>query len=156
MPTKLTVERILKKAIQRERESQHLYRRLGHKVKDKAAKDALRQLVSEEMEHEDVLRKYLAGKLEGGALSKSQVLDYKIAEYFEQPKITPEMRLKDIFLLAANREKASHEFYLSLAALHPKGEVKRLLERLASEELGHKQKMEFLYTETAFPQTDGG
>jgi len=28
--------------------------------------------------------------------------------------------------------------------------------KLASQELEHKQKAEFLYTEVAFPQTDGG
>jgi len=34
------------------------------------------------------------------------------------------MKLKDVLLLAANREKASHDFYLSLAQIHPDGEVK--------------------------------
>ncbi len=34
--------------------------------------------------------------------------------------------------------------------------VKSLLERLASQELEHKQRVEFLYTEVAFPQTNGG
>lgn len=33
-------------------------------------------------------------------------------------------------------------------------EVKRLLERLASQEREHKQRIEFLYTEVAFPQTN--
>ena len=66
------------------------------------------------------------------------------------------MKLKDVFLLAASREKASHEFYLSLAQIHPVGEVKRLVEGLAAQELEHKQRVEFLYTEVAFPQTDGG
>jgi len=66
------------------------------------------------------------------------------------------MKLKDVFLLAANREKASHEFYLSLARIHSTGEVKRLIERLAAQELEHKQRVEFLYTEVAFPQTNGG
>ena len=51
---------------------------------------------------------------------------------------------------------ASHEFYLSLAEIHPAGEIKRLLEELVAQELGHKQRVEFLYTEVAFPQTDGG
>ena len=74
----------------------------------------------------------------------------------EQPQLSLEMKLKDVFLLAANREKASHEFYLSLAQIHPDGEVKRLIEELATQELDHKQKVEFLYTEVAFPQTDGG
>jgi rubrerythrin len=31
-----------------------------------------------------------------------------------------------------------------------------LLEDLAAQELEHKQKVEFLFTEVAFPQTDGG
>jgi rubrerythrin len=154
--TPLTVERVLKKAIQKEIESQHLYRDLSQRTTDEAAKDALRQLTQEEQGHENLLRKYLRGELKEGALEKEQVLDYKIAEYFEQPEISPGMKLKDIFLLAANREKASHELYLSLAGVHPSGPVKRLLEQLASQELEHKQKVEFLYTETAFPQTDGG
>jgi len=46
--------------------------------------------------------------------------------------------------------------YLGLAQIHPAGEVKKLLEELAVQELEHKQKMEFLYSEVAFPQTDGG
>jgi rubrerythrin len=66
------------------------------------------------------------------------------------------MKLKDVFLLAANREKASHEFYLGLAQIHPDGGVKQLIEKLAAQELEHKQRVEFLYTEVAFPQTDGG
>jgi rubrerythrin len=66
------------------------------------------------------------------------------------------MKLKDIFLFAAAREKASHEFYLSLAQIHPSGEVKRLLGELAAQELEHKQRVESLYTQVAFPQTDGG
>ena len=74
----------------------------------------------------------------------------------EQPQLALEMNLKDVFLLAANREKASHDFYLSLAQIHPDGKVKRLIEELAMQELGHKKKVEFLYTEVAFPQTNGG
>ena len=156
MVTQLTVQSILEKAIQKEIESQHLYRDLSQKMTDEAAKDAFRQLSREEQGHEKLLQKYLRGELREGALKREQVLDYKIAEHLEQPEISPGMKLKDVFLLAANREKASHEFYLSLAGVHPSGEVKRLLEQLASQELEHKQRVEFLYTETAFPQTDGG
>ncbi|HEY78007.1 MAG TPA: hypothetical protein G4O09_02730, partial [Dehalococcoidia bacterium] len=90
------------------------------------------------------------------ALSGGQTVDYKITEHLEQPKIYPEMHLKDIFLLAASREKASHELYLGLAEIHPEGQVRKLLEELAAQELEHKQQLEFLYTEVAFPQTDGG
>jgi len=76
--------------------------------------------------------------------------------YSDQAEISSDMKLKDIFILAANREKASHEFYLGLAQIHPAGEVRRLIERLAAQELAHKERVEFLYTEVAFPQTNGG
>ncbi len=59
-------------------------------------------------------------------------------------------------MLAANREKVAHEFYMGLAGEHPSGQVKQLLEELALQELEHKQKVEYLYSEVAFPQTAGG
>jgi rubrerythrin len=156
MAEQLTLENVLTKAIEREIESQRLYQDLSQKMTDEAARVAFQKLSQEEQEHEDLLRKYLRGELGGGALKKEHVLDYKIAEHLEQPELASGMELKDVFLLAANREKASHDFYLSLAEAHPAGEVRGLLEQLAAQELRHKQRVEFLYTEVAFPQTDGG
>jgi len=156
MVTQLTLEEVLQKAIQKEIESQHLYSDLSQKITDEATRDAFQELSRQEHEHQELLEQYLRGELKGGTLSRGQVIDYKIAERLDQPAISPDMKLKDVFLLAANREKVSHEFYLSLGQIHPAGEVKRLFEELASQELEHKQKAEFLYTEVAFPQTDGG
>jgi rubrerythrin len=156
MAYQLTVRNVLEKAIQKEIESQQLYRHLSEKMTDKAAQDAFRQLARQEQGHQQLVEQYLHGELKGGMLNEGQVVDYKIAEHLEQPQLSLEMKLKDVFLLAANREKASHEFYLSLAQIHPDGEAKRLIEQLATQELDHKQKVEFLYTEVAFPQTNGG
>jgi len=156
MATQLTLNEVLDKAIQKEVESQLLYSDLGQKMDDQAAKDAFQELGRQEQRHQNLLEKYSRGELKGGMLSRGQVVDYKIAEHLDQAEISPDMKLPDVFLLAANREKASHEFYLSLAQIHPAGEVKRLLEELASQELEHKHRVEFLYTEVAFPQTDGG
>lgn len=156
MVTQLTLKDVLPKAIQKEIESQHLYRDLSYKMTDEAPRDAFQELARHEEGHQQLLERYLRGELKGGMLNEGQVVDYKIAEHLEQPQLSLEMKLKDVFLLAANREKASHEFYLSLAQIHPDGEVKRLIEELATQELDHKQKVEFLYTEVAFPQTDGG
>lgn len=156
MVTKFTVNRILEIAIQKEIESQHLYNELSQKVTNDTAKDTIQQLSQQEQRHQNVLEQYRQGKLKGGILGGGQVIDYKIAEHFDQPEISPDMQLKDVFLLAANREMHSHDLYRALAGLHPAGEMKKLLEELASQELEHKRKMEFLYTEMAFPQTDGG
>jgi len=52
--------------------------------------------------------------------------------------------------------KNTYNFYTELAGLHPGGETKKMLLKIANEELKHKEKMEYLYANTAFPQTAGG
>lgn len=155
MAAQLTLDKVLEGAIKKEIEAQRLYTELSQKVKESAARDALEALSRAEEGHQQKLEQYRAGKLKG-SLSKDQVVDYKIAELVGGPDMSPNMDLKDAFLFAANREKASHELYLNLAIIHPDGDVKSLLTQLANEELGHKQKVENLYTQVAFPQTDGG
>jgi len=152
----MTLEKVLRKAIQKEIASWLLYNDLSRKMTQETAREAFRKLAEQEKGHQKLLEQYQRGEIKEGALSRAQAVDYRISEYLEQPKIYPDMNLKDIFLLAAKREKASHELYLSLAEIHPEGEVRKLLEELAAQELEHKQQLEFLYTEVAFPQTDGG
>jgi rubrerythrin len=106
--------------------------------------------------HQHILEDYLHGKLKEGAINTEIIVDYKIAEYLDQPEVSPTMEIKEVFLLAANKEKASHDLYVGLSAIHPNGTVKHLLDNLASQELEHKNRIETLYTEVAFPQTDGG
>ena len=156
MATQFTLKDILENAIRKEIDSQLLYTSLSQRVEDEAAKDAFQELVGQEKGHQELLERYLHGEIKEGALSYEQIIDYKIAEQLDQPEIAPDMKLKDVFLLAADLEALAHEFYLSLAVIHPAGEVKGLLEGLADQELKHKQRVEFLYTEVAFPQTDGG
>jgi len=156
MATRLTLREVLERAIKKEIESRLLYMGLSQKVNDQTAKDAFQKLAQQEQGHQDLLEEYQRGELKEGALSSEHPVDFKIAEQLDQPETSPDMKLKDTFLLAANREKASHEFYLTLAHIHPDGEVKKLLQGLATQELEHKQRVEFLYTQVAFPQTNGG
>ncbi len=125
-------------------------------MKNPASKDAFQTLAEQEEVHQHILEDYLHGKLKEGALNTGIIMDYKIAECLDQPDISPTMEIKDVFLLAANKEKASHDLYAGLSAIHPNGTVKHLLENLASQELEHKNRIETIYTEVAFPQTDGG
>ena len=156
MAIQFTLDEILGKAIQKEIGSRLLYDDLSQKMKDQVAKDAFRELARQEQGHQNLLEQYQRGELGTEVLCREQAVDYKIAEHLDQPEISPDMQLKDVFLLAANREMHSHELYLALAGIHSPGEAKRMFEELASQELEHKHRVEFLYTEVAFPQTDGG
>jgi rubrerythrin len=66
MAAQLTLENVLKKAIEKEIESQRLYRDLSQKMKNRVAKNAFRQLSQEEQGHENLLRKYLGDGFKGG------------------------------------------------------------------------------------------
>jgi rubrerythrin len=151
-----TIEDLLKMAIQREIASQYLYKKLVERVTHSGTQYVLGLLIQQEKEHQLILEKYLQGNFQSGVLDLTHTVDYHIAENFDQPEINTEMDLPVVFLLAANREKEAHEFYQRIAGMHPPGGPRALLEKLANEELGHKQNVEQMYTEVAFPQTDGG
>lgn len=156
MKTQLTIDEVLRKAIDKEVEAQRLYADLQKKMNDNTARDIFQELVQQEGGHRALLERYRQGELKEGSLRRDEVVDYRIAEHFDAPEINADMPLKDIFLLAANRELASSEFYYHLARIHPEGKVRKLIEDLGSQELMHKQRVEFLFNEVAFPQTDGG
>jgi rubrerythrin len=156
MTPQLTLNEVLEGAIQKEVFSRFLYVGLRQKMKSQASKDAFKILADQEEIHQHVLEDYLHGKTKEGALSSKQDIDYKIADCLDQPEILPTMDLKDVFLLAAKKEKASHDLYHQLAEIHPEGIIKNLLNELSVQEIEHKQRIETIYTEVAFPQTDGG
>ena len=152
----LTTEEILQRAITFEELSYNFYQRLKEVVLDAMTKDSLDFLARQELQHREFLENYLQGRLSGGMLGLKESHDARIAEAFESPEPTSELLQKDTFLIAAEKEKKSHEFYQKLAMLHPAGELRELLLKLAREELAHKEKVEYLYVNAAFPQTSGG
>ncbi|MBN1189283.1 MAG: ferritin family protein [Dehalococcoidales bacterium] len=156
MVSNLTLWEVLQAAIQKEVMSRFLYIGLRQRVKNPAAKEAFRLLADQEQSHQQVLENLLHGRLKEGALSNGLVVDHKITDCLNQPEISPTMELKEVFLVAAKKETASHDLYSNLAAIHPNGQIKHLLENLALQELEHKNSIESLYNEVAFPQTDGG
>ena len=156
MAAQLTLREVLEEAIQKEILSRFLYIGLRQRVKKQASKEAFQSLAEQEAQHQRILEDYLRGRLPEGTLNSELVVDSKIADCLDQPEITPTMDLKQVFLFAAKREKAAYDLYSELASIHSQGQARQLLENLASQELEHKTRLEALYTEVAYPQTDGG
>jgi len=147
---------ILDLAIQREQEAYNFYMHIYGYVEDQSVKDTLEFIAGEEKKHKAFLVNYREGNYGADALQMSDSVDYKIAEYLEEPEIEENMKSQDVYLIAAHRESRSHQFYTEIAGLHAEGDTKSMLLKMANEELKHKEKMEYLYTNTAFPQTSGG
>ncbi|MGQ9857833.1 MAG: ferritin family protein [Thermodesulfobacteriota bacterium] len=153
---KLEFQQVLDMAIAEEMAAHCLYRELARKVVEEPVRDTLLFLAKEELSHRDLLVAYREGRLAGQGLGMAEPVDAHLVEAMGTPEWDPGWGLKELFLAAARKEQISHEFYAELAARHPTGAVRELLLRLAKEELGHKERMEYLYANTAFPQTDGG
>jgi rubrerythrin len=143
-------------AITREEEAYWFYTDLYGKVADPTAKETLAWISEEEKKHRAFLIAYRRGIRDMGAPGMPDPVYYSIAEYIAAPEASPDMSSADVYLIASHREKQSHLFYSELAGLNPDGETKDLFMKMAQEELRHKEKMEYLYANTAFPQTAGG
>lgn len=143
-------------AIQREIEAYDFYMDLYDRVSDSTAKEALKWIAGEEKKHKEFLISYKEGKITQATLKLSEVDDQKIAEHVSAPEVKPQMDTKDVYLVAAHRELAAYTFYIEFAKLQTDAETKTLITGIANEELKHKEKVEYLYSNTAFTQTAGG
>ena len=151
-----TIAEIIDMAIQREDEAYDFYMDIHHKVQDASVKDTVEFIAKEEIKHKEFLVGYRSGNYGSNSLRMADVVDYKIAEYLEEPEIDSDSSRQDVYLIASHREARSHQFYTELAGMHADSELKTMLLKMANEELKHKEKMEYLYSNTAFPQTSGG
>ncbi len=143
-------------AIKREEEAYDFYMGIHAKVRDEATRDTIAFVADEEKKHKAFLVQYRDGGFAADAMRMSDVVFYKIAEYQEEPELKENLDSAEVFLVAAHRELRSNQFYTELAKLHPSGGTRDMLLKMANEELKHKEKMEYLYANTAFPQTSGG
>jgi len=143
---------IIAKAIQNEEDANLFYTDLSKRVKDKEAKDALKFMADEEKKHKEFLVSYRDGSFKQ-SLKMEETVDYKVAEYVDKPDIKGDLKTKDVYLIAAHRELNSHNFYKALAGKQPAGKVKDMLTTMSKEELKHKEKVEYLYSNTAFSES---
>jgi len=150
------VSDIIAIAIKREEEAYDFYLDIHAKVADPSLRQTLEFIAGEEKKHKAFLVSYRDGNLGTKALKMSDFIDYKVSEYLEEPDIDGDLKPEDVYLVASHRELRSFHFYTELANLHADGEIKEMLLKMANEELKHKEKMEYLYANAAFPQTSGG
>jgi rubrerythrin len=143
-------------AIKREEDAYTFYMALHGKVTDPSVRETIQWIAGEEQKHKAFLVNYRKGDFGASSLRLSEVAYYKIAEHQNEPEVTENMNSADVYLVASHRELRSHRFYTALANQHAAGEAREMLLTMANEELKHKEKMEYLYANTAFPQTSGG
>jgi len=149
----MTIEEILKEAIQGEVESYELYTNAATMVKADHIKDTLGQLAQEELGHKAMLENMLANpaSLRRGVkrLRSEPIQDYKVGDHLVVKPLTPDSTFQDVLIFASRKEQQSHELYRDLAEEN-EGEIRELFEAMARDELRHKDLVERWYEEVVY------
>ncbi|MCQ4575067.1 MAG: ferritin family protein [Candidatus Brocadiales bacterium] len=146
----ITVDDVIKVAIEKEENAYNLYRGMLDKINDPGAKAMVSKLAEEERSHKNALERLDLKKLQ--KLGSKKVEDLKIVEYLQDRVITDTSSLQDVLVFAMKREKEAHEFYSRFASEMPDLEVKNILEALAQEELKHKRDLEVFYDDVIYQE----
>ena len=151
----MTIEEILREAIQGEVESHQLYTDAVDLVEAEHIRTLLRELAQEELGHKVALEKMLAnpetitGQVR--AVQQATVEDYRIADHLIARPLGPDATFQDVCIFAAKKEQQSYELYSNMAA-QSEGENRDLLEAMAKDELRHKNLVEGWYEDVVYQE----
>jgi rubrerythrin len=143
-------KKILLNAIDKEVESYTFYTATAERVKDKALKTIFKELADQETMHRKTLQEYLSGSRK--VLKFDEVKDYHLSDTIESPTLTTEMKPLDGLKLAIKKEEEAKQMYEKLAQASADPEQKKIFDELSKMELGHKARLEDIYTNTAFAE----
>lgn len=134
---------IVADAIEKERAAQELYASTAAKTSDKVARTLLEALADDERRHEELLRAAQKEELEQQSIPEWG--DLHVTDHLEAEELTPDASFQEILIYAAKREENARQTYEALAQSSNDEADKRLFERLAADEKGHKYRLERLY-----------
>lgn len=140
---------LIHEAINQHELARDFYHRMAHLASHPDTRETFEYLEEEAKENKARLRQCLTPE---GCPVVPPVQDVHLAEHLKTPPVTPDMSPKDALALAIKRSQALVRFYQALAELQPPGEIRSRLEYLARAELTHKDKLEYLYDNVAFPE----
>ena len=151
----MTVEEILREAIQGEIKAHQLYTDAVDLVQVEHVKEMLRELAAEELGHKGVLEGMLANPgqvhYQVRNLQEAPIEDYRIGDHLIVKPLGPDSNFQDVCIFASRKEQQSYELYQGMAEQN-EGEIRDLLEAMAKDELRHKNLVEGWYEEVVYQE----
>jgi rubrerythrin len=139
------LDELLEIAIYKEIASQAVYIAGQGRTRDPGAKALMKELAQEELRHSELLKKLKDEGLQVQAWHREKVPDLRISEYLTGVDTLEDASLQDTLVFAMKREQQSVEFYTRMMGVMRDESAKRLCQKLATEELKHKLKLELFY-----------
>ena len=148
-----TFEAAIEMAVQMEDEGFRHYLAAIRKVKNKGAKEILRDAALDELVHKHELEKALLdGNMGGDAALNRPVptmnLDYALAK----KELTPESDTREALAYAIHLEKGSIDFYTRMSQGCAGAPMAPVFDRLLADETRHLQSLEDLYEQHFLPE----
>lgn len=143
------VSRLIKRAIDQAMGSREFYLTMAILVNHRETKETFEYLAHNEQKHINFFQNILA---EEACPFEIPTKDVHLADLLELPHVTRDLSPKEALIIAVKREEASHRFYQNLADHQPPGTVRHILEEMALIKLEHKDKLEYIYDNVAFPE----
>ncbi len=142
MPDELS--EVLDTALYKEIASQTMYEAAQQKTDDPGAKELLKDLARQEVEHAEKL-KVLKQKGLVKQWHQDEITDLKISDYLTGGDALEGAGLQDTLIFAMKREEESVDFYRKMMGMMREEAAKQLCANLINEELKHKKRLETLY-----------
>ena len=147
-----TFEAAIEMAVKMEEEGFRHYLAAIRTVKNKGAKEILRDAALDELEHKHQLEKaLLEGEMEGEGLAApvpTMNLDYVLAK----KELTRESDTREALAYAIHLEKGSIDFYTRLSQGCAGAPMAPVFQRLLADESRHLQSLEDLYEQHFLPE----
>ena len=141
-----TREAALEKAIDMETKSFEAYKDGYMKSGDKRAKDLLKEMALDELEHRYILEKAFfeetvalhdAGEKTGPSM--------KFSMLFEERPLDKNATEQDVFIFAIHEEKRAVDFYKNMSEQCGDAPMGKMYQKLQKDEEGHLSRLEELY-----------
>ena len=130
-------------AIERERDAVRFYQDLQNRVRFAERREFLASLERMEQGHIAILENLQTRDVD--EIEIPDVPDLDMSDYLVDVEITDSMSYQDILIVGMKREETAYNLYTRLAAQTPGPQIKKVFQKLASEESKHKLFFEQLY-----------
>jgi rubrerythrin len=142
-------EKLISIAITREEEAYEFYMEASKQAELKSSAKLLEELAQQEVGHKKKLVAALDSDVCGTFACKNieEFEEMDLSKYLLEIPLDPSSGPQDILIVAMKREESAYNFYKALSELTTSSSHRTVFETLASEEKGHKERLERMYDE---------
>jgi len=141
----VTLDDVIKFAVEREDTAYKLYKRAAELSTSIASKKMFEELAAEEATHKDVFSKIDEEKAENHKLCK--LPESSIAKYLADVPFRADLTYSEILAYALKTEENAYQLYKAAAGMTDDPKLQKVLMSFADVELGHRRRIEEIYEE---------